>query len=162
MKTSDALARLSSTSTLLEGRHLSIPFAKPTSTSTLCEANTYQYPMVRDDAQYNTRCRLPAEYEMPPSRIVRGAVLHSTRRRLPALYEVTPSCTTAFVEILDLIFGGVILTGQRFQRFRNARNDVSSELVGPPILLCGSATAVFLLLPIFPIGGLNISKTRGI
>ncbi len=30
---------------LLRGRHLPVPFAKPSPTSTLCKADTYQYPL---------------------------------------------------------------------------------------------------------------------
>ncbi len=35
---------------LLQSRYLLVPFAKPTPTSTHCKAIIYQYPMVRDDS----------------------------------------------------------------------------------------------------------------
>ncbi len=53
------LARPTPTSTLckantyqypLRSRHLPVPFAKLTPTSTLCEVIIYQYPIVRDDS----------------------------------------------------------------------------------------------------------------
>ncbi len=57
-----------------QGRNLPVLFAKPTPTSTHCKAIIYRYPIVRDNAQHNTR------YQIQHS--TRCRLEHSTMRRL--------------------------------------------------------------------------------